>query len=138
VAYRSDLESLVVRLQRWRIKRRGFAVLIVTFLSAIVFCLLAFAFGYPLVNGITHLANNLPTTSVTPNTARLDRPPDLQVPRHQVGRRQFRQTGLLRPGLSKPALALGKGAISILVAMITLFAFVVLLLLEGPKIRNSS
>ena len=40
-------------------------------------------------------------------------------------------------GLSKPALALGKGAVSMLVALVTLFAFVILLLLEGPKIRRA-
>ena len=39
-------------------------------------------------------------------------------------------------GLSKPALALGKGALSMLVTLVTLFAFVILLLLEGPKIRR--
>ena len=38
-------------------------------------------------------------------------------------------------GLSKPALALGKGAATVVLLAITLFAFVVLLLLESPKIR---
>ncbi|MBW4030526.1 MAG: AI-2E family transporter [Acidobacteria bacterium] len=131
------LNPMVVRLQGIGVKRRGIAVLVVSTLSAVVFLLLAFAFGYPLVNGLTHLANNLPayvnnaehgkgwighliakyhvTTWVNANSAKL--------------------VSFAR-GLSKPALALGRGAISMLVTLLTLFAFVILLLLEGPKIRN--
>jgi len=41
-------------------------------------------------------------------------------------------------GLSKPALALGRGAATVMLILVTLFAFVVLLLLEGPKIRRAS
>jgi predicted PurR-regulated permease PerM len=37
--------------------------------------------------------------------------------------------------LSKPALALGKGALSLLIALATIFVLVLLLLLEGPKLR---
>jgi predicted PurR-regulated permease PerM len=131
------LNPLVVRLQRWRIKRRGFAVLIVTFLSAIVFCLLAFAFGYPLVNGITHLANNLPTyvSNAEHGKGWIGHLISKYHVTKWVDANSAKLVSFAR-GLSKPALALGKGAISILVAMITLFAFVVLLLLEGPKIRN--
>jgi len=38
--------------------------------------------------------------------------------------------------LGKPALALGKGAVSLLVALTTIFFLVVLLLLEGPRMRG--
>jgi predicted PurR-regulated permease PerM len=38
-------------------------------------------------------------------------------------------------GLAKPPLSLGKGAISLLIAMVTIFVLVLLLLLEGPKLR---
>src|SRR6516164_2679506 len=54
------LNPLVVALQRWKIRRRGFAVTVVTLWALIVFAGLAFAFGYPLVNGVTHLADGLP------------------------------------------------------------------------------
>ena len=55
------LNPLVVYLQRWKVPRRGFAVAIVTFWAVLVFVGLAIAFGYPLVNAITHLADRLPS-----------------------------------------------------------------------------
>jgi len=132
------LNPLVVRLQRAGLKRRGAAVFIVTFLSAVVFALLAFAFGYPLVNGITHLANNLPTyvNNAEHGKGWIGHLISKYHVTKWVDSNSAKLVSFAR-GLSKPALALGKGAISILVAMITLFAFVVLLLLEGPKIRNA-
>src|SRR6202034_4409908 len=54
------LNPAVVGLRRLGIKRRGSAVAIVTVLALAAFAGLAFAFGYPLVNGLTHLAKNLP------------------------------------------------------------------------------
>ena len=54
------LNPLVIALQRWKIKRRGWAVAVVTFWGVLVFIGLAFAFGVPLASGITHLANKLP------------------------------------------------------------------------------
>ena len=38
-------------------------------------------------------------------------------------------------GLAKPALSLGKGALSLLLELFTIFVLVLLLLLEGPKMR---
>jgi predicted PurR-regulated permease PerM len=131
------LNPIVIRLQRWGIKRRGYAVLIVSFAAAIAFCLLAFAFGYPLVNGITHLANNLP--AYVNNAEHGKGWIGHLISKYHVTRWVDANSAKLvsfARGLSKPALALGKGAISMLVALITLFAFVILLLLEGPKIRN--
>jgi predicted PurR-regulated permease PerM len=55
------LNPIVVLVQRKLFPRRGVAVGIVTLLAVLVFIGLAVAFGYPLVNGITHLANQLPT-----------------------------------------------------------------------------
>jgi len=40
-------------------------------------------------------------------------------------------------GLAKPALTLGKGAITLLISLLTIFVLVLLLLLEGPKMRTS-
>jgi predicted PurR-regulated permease PerM len=42
----------------------------------------------------------------------------------------------LGQGLAKPALTLGKGALSLVVALLTIFVLVLLLLLEGPKMRT--
>jgi predicted PurR-regulated permease PerM len=39
-------------------------------------------------------------------------------------------------GLAKPALTLGKGAFSLLLSLATIFVLVLLLLLEGPKLRS--
>ncbi len=55
------LNPSVVLLQRRLFRRRGAAVAIVSLLAALVFVGLAVAFGTPLVNGITSLANHLPT-----------------------------------------------------------------------------
>jgi predicted PurR-regulated permease PerM len=131
------LNPLVVYLQRWKVPRRGFAVAIVTFWAVLVFIGLALAFGWPLVNGVTHLADRLPsyvdqaqngkgwigelarryhvTTWVQHNSARIA---------------SFAQS------LGKPALALGRGAVSLLVTLGTIFFLVLLLLLEGPKMRE--
>ena len=130
------LNPLVVYLQRWRVRRRGFAVAIVTFWAVLVFAGLAVAFGYPLVNAVTHLADQLPS----------------YVDQAQHGKgwighliRQYHVSSWVQhnaskiasfaQSLGKPALALGKGAVSLLVALTTIFFLVVLLLLEGPKMR---
>ena len=38
--------------------------------------------------------------------------------------------------LAKPALTVGKGAVSVIIELVTLFVLVLLLLLEGPKMRD--
>lgn len=130
------LNPLVVALQRWRIRRRGLAVTVVVALGLIVFTGLSVAFGYPLANGITHLARSLPTY--------------VSNAEHGKGwighlvRRYHVQTWVqqnapklvsLGQGLARPALTLGKGAASLLLALFTIFILVLLLLLEGPKLR---
>src|SRR5207248_9931619 len=55
------LNPLVLAVQRWGIRRRGLAVTVVTVWAVLVFAGLAVAFGYPLVDGITHLAHDLPS-----------------------------------------------------------------------------
>src|SRR5215813_4491996 len=131
------LNPLVVYLQRWKVPRRGYAVAIVTFWAVLVFVGLAIAFGYPLVNAITHLADRLPS----------------YVDQAQHGRgwighliRRYHVTTWVQhnsakitsfaQSLGKPALALGKGAVSLLVSLGTIFFLVLLLLLEGPKMRG--
>jgi len=131
------LNPLVVFLQRRKVPRRGFAVAIVIFWAVLVFAGLAVAFGYPLVNGVTHLADRLPSY--------VDQAQHGKGWIGQLIRRYHVQTWVQQnaakiasfaQGLGKPALALGKGAVSLLVALGTIFFLVVLLLIEGPKMRE--
>lgn len=131
------LNPIVNRLERGRLRRRGLAVLVVATGTFIAFCLLALAFGYPLVNAFTHFADNLPT--YVKNAEHGKGWIGHLIKKYHVTKWVDQNSAKLvtfAKSLSKPALALGKGAISVLVALITLFAFVILLLLEGPKIRN--
>jgi predicted PurR-regulated permease PerM len=131
------LNPAVIALQRWKIKRRGWAVAVVTLWGLIVFVGLAFAFGYPLANGISHLAQKLPTYVA-----------DAEHGRGWLGelvRRYHVQAWVNKnapklvsfgEGLAKPALSLGKGALSLMLELFTIFVLVLLLLLEGPKMRS--
>jgi predicted PurR-regulated permease PerM len=130
------LNPLVVFLQRWKIKRRGLAVTVVIVWSLLVFFGLALAFGYPLANGITHLADNLPHYVSDAENGRgwlghlVRRYHVQQWVAHNVPKLVN-----IGQGLTKPALTLGKGALTLIVALFTIFILVLLLLLEGPKMR---
>jgi predicted PurR-regulated permease PerM len=130
------LNPLVLALQNWRVRRRGLAVAVVTLLAVLVFAGLAVAFGYPLVNGITHLAGNLPSyvTQVEHGRGWLGR---LAARYHVETWVKDNEPKLVSfaKGLAAPALTLGKGAITLLVALLTIFVLVLLLLLEGSKMR---
>ena len=130
------LNPVVVALQRWRIKRRGWAVAVVTLWGLIVFFGLTLAFGFPLVNGITHLANTLP--SYVSNAEHGKGWIGHLVRKYHVQHWVQNNTPKLvdfGKGLAAPALSLGKGAFSLVIALVTIFVLVVLLLLEGPKMR---
>jgi len=131
------LNPLVVALQRWKIRRRGWAVAVVTFWGLIVFVGLAFAFGVPLANGITHLAQKLPTyvDAATHGRGWIGH----LVTRYHVQTWVTKNAPKLvsfGEGLAKPALSLGKGALALLLQLFTIFILVLLLLLEGPKMRT--
>ena len=130
------LNPLVVALHRW-LRRRGAAVAVVTLLALCAFAGLAVAFGYPLVNGISHLADSLPA----------------YVSQAQHGKgwigslvtKYHLQAWVVKNApklasygrdLAHPALSLGKGAVSVVFSLLTIFVLVVLLLLEGPKLRQ--
>jgi predicted PurR-regulated permease PerM len=131
------LNPIVVGLGRIGVRRRGVSVAIVALLGLLAFVGLAAAFGYPLANGITHLADALP------GYVR-----DAEHGRGELGqlvRRYHVQAWVqknapklinLGQGLAKPALTVGKGAFSLLLELLTIFVLVVLLLLEGTKLRN--
>ena len=131
------LNPLVVFLQRWKVRRRGFAVSIVTLWAVLVFAGLAVAFGYPLVNAVTHLADRLPSyvNSAQHGTGWIGQ----VIRRYHVQvwvQHNASKIASFAQGLGKPALALGKGAVSLLIALATIFVLVLLLLLEGPKLRT--
>jgi predicted PurR-regulated permease PerM len=132
------LNPLVVALQRWKVPRRGLAVTIVTLWAALLFAGLAVAFGYPLVNSITHFANDLPGYVNKAEHGKgwighLVRKYHIEswVNKNSPKLVSYAQN------LSRPALNLGKGAISVIASLAAVFAFVLLLLLEAPKIRMS-
>jgi predicted PurR-regulated permease PerM len=130
------LNPLVLITQRF-VPRRGFAVTVVVLLAVLAFAGLAFAFGYPLVNGITDLANNLPSyvSKAEHGKGWIGH----LVTRYHVQAWVSKNAPKLASygkDLAKPALSLGKGAVTLVVAMFTIFVIVVLLLVEGPKLRS--
>ena len=115
------LNPLVVALQHWGVRRRGWAVAVVTLLALLVFVGLAIAFGYPLANAIAHLANALPSYVISAEHGK-------GWIGHLV-RRYHVQTWVLHNeskivdfgrSLAKPALSLGKGAFSLLISLLTI------------------
>jgi predicted PurR-regulated permease PerM len=131
------LNPIVVLVQRKLVARRGAAVAIVTLWATLVFIGLAVAFGYPLVNGITHLSDQLPTYVANAQHGRgwighL-------VTRYHIQAWVQRNTPKLvsyAQSLSKPALSIGAGALSLVIELLTIFFLVLLLLLEAPKMRT--
>jgi predicted PurR-regulated permease PerM len=130
------LNPLVGHVQRG-VRRRGWAVAIVIIWATLVFIGLAALFGYPLLNGVTHLARELP--SYTRDAAdghgwvgqairrlHLQQWVTLNAPKLQT----------VGAGLARPALSIGKGAASLLGTLLTIFAITTLVLLEGPKMRS--
>jgi predicted PurR-regulated permease PerM len=130
------LNPLVVLLQR-RIPRRGYAVTIVTLITLVVFALLAYSFGNPLVSGISDLAEKLPgyVSSAQHGRGWIGH---LATKYHVQAWVQKNAPKLVTyaESLSKPVLTVGKGAISLLVELFTIFVLVLLLLLEAPKMRT--
>jgi predicted PurR-regulated permease PerM len=130
------LNPLVVLLQR-RIPRRGLAVTIVTLGALVVFAVLAYEFGNPLLNGITDLAGKLPgyVTSAEHGKGWIGH---LATKYHVQSWVQKNAPKLVTyaESLSKPVLTIGKGAVSLLIELFTIFVLVLLLQLEAPKMRT--
>ena len=131
------LNPIVNLLQRRLFPRRGVAVSIVTLLALLVLIGLAWVFGSPLVNGTTHLADQLPT--YVANAQHGKGWIGHLVTRYHIQSWVQRNTPKLityAQSLSKPALTIGAGALSLLIELATIFILVLLLLLEGPKMRR--
>jgi predicted PurR-regulated permease PerM len=131
------LNPLVVVLERRLSMRRGFAVTIVTILAALVFLGLALAFGYPLVNGITNLADKLPSYVASAEQGK-GWIGHLARKYHVLTWVQKNAPKLVSyaQSLSKPALSIGAAAFSLILELFTIFILVLLLLLEAPKLRR--
>jgi predicted PurR-regulated permease PerM len=131
------LNPVVGVTERYVVKRRGLAVTLVAFLMVVVFVGLLVAFGYPLVNGITHLADNLPSYVQQAEQGK-NWYGKLVKHYHVQQWVQQNEAKLVSFGqdISAPALAVGKGALSLLIELITIFILVLLLLLEGPRLRR--
>jgi predicted PurR-regulated permease PerM len=130
------LNPVVARVQRG-IPRRGTAVTVVTLWAVLVFIGLAAAFGVPLISGVTHLADRLPgyVASAQHGTGWIGHLMARYHVQSWVQRNTPRLVGYAQ-SLGKPALAVGKGAVSVVVELLTIFVLVLLLLLEGPKMWN--
>jgi predicted PurR-regulated permease PerM len=129
------LNPLVGTLQRW-LGRRGVAVALVTLLAVCAFAGLAAAFGYPLVNGISHLADNLPRYVTKAQHGEGWMGP--LVTRYHLQAWVVKNAPKLASygrDLAHPALSVGEGALSLIFSLLTIFVLVVLMLLEGPKLR---
>jgi predicted PurR-regulated permease PerM len=131
------LNPLVLFAQRLGLRRRGAAVGVVALVSLAIFAGLAFAFGYPLVRSLTHLANTLPSyvKQAQAGTGWIGHLLRQYHVDEWVTKNSTKLVSIAQ-GLSKPALALGKGAASMLVMLLMVFTFVVLLLMEAPKLRT--
>jgi len=131
------LNPLVLILQKRLVRRRGAAVAIVTLIALVVFVVLAYEFGNPLVNGITDLANKLPSYVASAQSGKgwighL-------ATKYHVQRWVSQNAPKLvtyAQDLTKPALSIGKAALSLLIELLTIFVLVLLLLLEGPRLRR--
>jgi predicted PurR-regulated permease PerM len=131
------LNPVVRAVERYVVKRRGLAVTLVGFMVVVAFSGLSVAFGYPLVNGITHLANDLPTYVTNAEHGKFWYGKLVQHYHVQQWVQQ-NSSKLVSFGqnLSAPALEVGKGALSLLVELLAIFILVLMLLLEGPKLRR--
>jgi predicted PurR-regulated permease PerM len=129
------VDPVVVTLQK-RITRRGIAVAIVTAWVLLLFIGLALLFGYPLVNGLTHFANHLPRY-VRRAEAGHGWIGHLIRRYHLVhwAERNVPKIESFARRLAGPALQVGKSVASLVVTVGLLFALVLLLLLEAPKMR---
>ena len=130
------VNPLVLALQRLGIRRRGMAVGLVTSMTILVFVGLAFLFGTPLVKSVTNFADVLPhyVKQAQQGHGWIGH----LVQRYHIESWVQRNSPKLidfAQSLTKPALSLGRGALAILAALVTLFIFVVLVLLEAPKLR---
>jgi len=130
------LNPLVGYVQRG-VRRRGWAVVIVTVWGALVFLGLAVLFGHPLLTGVTHLARELPSYARDAANGRGWVGREIRHLRlQQWVARNAPKLETAGASLARPALSIGKGAVSLIGTLLTIFAITTLVLLEGPRMRS--
>jgi predicted PurR-regulated permease PerM len=131
------LNPLVHLLHLAGVKRRGSAVAIVTLFALLAFAGLAYSFGYPLANGLAHLIPKFPSyvNNAEHGTGWIGHLLRKYHAQHWVQQNLSPKLQSFAKNLSKPALTLGKGAFSLLIALFAIFILVILLLLEAPRLR---
>lgn len=133
------LNPIVVSLQRTGrvgVRRRGVSVGVVTVAALLAFVGLATAFGYPLVNAVTHFVGHLDlyVTQAEHGTGWVGHVVRKYHVAHWVKQNAPKIESYAK-GLAKPALSLGKGAFTLVIAIVVVFMLVLLMLLEGAKLR---
>ena len=131
------LNPVVAVVERYVVKRRGFAVTVVGVLMVLVF------FGLS-SRSATRWSTRSPTwrTTCRPTCSNAEHGKGWlgKLVQHYHVQQWVQQnvSKLVTFGqdVSKPALAVGKGALSLLIELLTIFILVLLLLLEGPKLRR--
>jgi predicted PurR-regulated permease PerM len=132
------LNPVVNFVLKWTfVRRRSWAVVVVTLFALIFFIGLLTLFGWPLVNATTALVDKLPSYLASARTGQ-GWIGHLLTKYHVQHWVQANTPKLIAyaQDLGKPALSLGKGAISLLIELATIFILVLLLLLEGPKLSG--
>jgi predicted PurR-regulated permease PerM len=130
------LNPVVILLQRVGVRRRGYAVSIVTAFAVLVFGGLAYSFGAPLANGLSHLIAKLPSyvKSAEHGKGWIGHLVQKYHVQHWV-QQNLPKLQSYAKNLSKPALKVGAGALTVGFDVFVVFILVLLLLLEGPKLR---
>jgi predicted PurR-regulated permease PerM len=130
------LNPIVGFLQRHRF-RRSAAIGVVFTAAVLVFLGLAFLFGYPLVNSLTHLSSRLPdmVSQVKKGHGWLAH---LLQRLHLLSWVQKNAPKLQQAAqnLSKPALGVGKAVVGTIVALTTIAFLSLFMLLEAPVLRK--
>ena len=134
------LNPAVVALQRWRLKR-GAAVALVFVAAVLAFTGLLVLFGYPLVNSLTHFAEQLPHMISDLKKGHgtlahlLDRVHLLSWVQKNAPKIQTAAQNLSKPALSVGT-NLGKAVFSTILALTTIGFLSLFMLIEAPAIRR--
>jgi predicted PurR-regulated permease PerM len=134
------LNPAVVALQRWRLKRVA-AVAVVFVAAVLAFTGLLVLFGYPLVNSLTHFAEQLPHMITELKKGHgtlahlLDRVHLLSWVQKNAPKIQTAAQNLGKPALSVGT-NLGKAVFSTILALTTIGFLSLFMLIEAPAIRR--
>jgi predicted PurR-regulated permease PerM len=131
------LNPLVLYVQRYWLRRRGAAIALVVFLALFAFSGFVVLVGHPLVAAVTGLSSQLP--SFANNTEHGKNWIGQLATRYHlqawVAENAPKLVTYVR-ALARPALSLGAGTVSLALSVATFFGLIILMILEGPKLRR--